>query len=116
MKRRYGIIFAAGTGILLVMTGQPGFGASPTQEQIEQALRPVPPALRQLQGLPTIGVPVRTAPDPNYTRASTSGGAVSPESGASRPSPRAAQAKPVPNVVPRGCPVQADKKGQPMID
>ena len=113
MKRGYSIILAASTAVLLVTTGQPSFaGSAPTQDEIVQALRPVPQALQGgHQGLPTIGAPIRQEPDPNYTRASTSGGAVGAETKAARtPSPARAM------VAPAGCPAQADLKGQPMID
>jgi len=116
MKHGYRIILAASTAILLVTTGQSSFGESaPTQDQIERALRPVPPALQGgHQGLPTIGAPIRQEPNPNYTRASTSGGAVGADTKAGRTmSPRERTAS---TVAPAGCPPQADLKGQPMID
>jgi outer membrane protein OmpA-like peptidoglycan-associated protein len=117
MKHGYRIILAASTAILLVTTGQPSFGENaPTQEEIVRALRPVPQALQGgHQGLPTIGAPIRQEPNPNYTRASTSGGAVSAETKAARTAPRE-QARPGSTAAPAGCPPQADLRGQPMID
>ena len=104
MKRGCSIILAAGTGILLLTTGQPSFGqGAPTQNEIERALRPIPPALQGgHQGLPTIGAPVRPEANPNYTRASTSGAPVSSDTRSVRTAP--------------GCPAQSDTRGQPMID
>ncbi len=117
MKHGYRIILAASTAILLVTAGQPSFGENtPTQEEIVRALRPVPQALQGgHQGLPTIGAPIRQEPNPNYTRASTSDGAVSAETKAGRVSSRD-QAKAGSTVASNGCPPQADRQGQPMID
>src|SRR5438477_2880183 len=118
MKRGYSIILAASTAILLVTTGQPSFGENtPTQGDIERALRPVPQALQGgHQGLPTIGAPIRQEPNPNYTRASTSGGAVSAEAKAGRTGSSHDQVRAASTVAPSGCPPQADMRGQPMID
>jgi outer membrane protein OmpA-like peptidoglycan-associated protein len=115
MKRGYSFILAASTAVLLVTTAQTAFAENtPTQDEITRALRPIPPALQGgHQGLPTIGVPVRPEADPNYTRASTSGGAVGADAKTAKtPPPARAAAAPVP----AGCPSEAELKGQPMID
>ena len=118
MKRGYGIVLAASTAIVLVTSGLPSLGASGlTQQDIERALRPVPPALQGgHQGLPTIGVPVRPEPDRNYTRASTSAPASVPDSGSVRPAPRREQVRAVAPAPAQACPPQVDVKGKPMID
>jgi outer membrane protein OmpA-like peptidoglycan-associated protein len=118
MKRGFSIILAAGTGVLLVTIGQPSFGQSaPTQNEIERALRPIPPALRGgHQGLPTIGGPMRPEANPNYTTASTSGTVVNSDAKAGRAAPRRDQATTTSTVTPPGCPPQSDMRGQPMID
>lgn len=118
MKRGCSIILAAGTGILLLTTGQPSFGqGAPTQNEIERALRPIPPALQGgHQGLPTIGAPVRPEANPNYTRASTSGAPVSSDTRGGRPAPRQDQARAASTVAPPGCSPQSDTSGQAMID
>ncbi len=118
MKRGYSIILAAGTGILLVTIGQPSFAqGAPSQNEIERALRPIPPALRGgHQGLPTIGGAMRAEPNPNYTNTSTSGTGANSDSKAGRTAPRRDQVTTTSTVTPPGCPPQSDTRGQPMID
>jgi outer membrane protein OmpA-like peptidoglycan-associated protein len=108
MKRRNGLIVAAGVSALFLTIGQPSFGQS--ENDFINGLRPIPKALQSgHSGLPVIGPAVRAPHDANYRSTSFQTGGAS--AGASHHA--AALATRVAAL--RGCPAQADTGDKPQV-